>query len=106
MSHAMDKFAIKQWHSISVPQELELMGHSAVIGGMLMAFLYFALVRAKKTGKGDANPSEILIAASNVLFMGFGMTGVMILVNNNLARAFAMGAAIALIRFRIKVDNK
>src|SRR3954468_11486792 len=98
MSHAMDKFAIKQWHNISIPQELEYMGHSAIIGGMLMAFLYFALVKNKKGAK-DVVPSEVLVAASNVLFMGFGMTGVMILVNNNLARAFAMGAAIALIRF-------
>jgi hypothetical protein len=31
------------------------------------------------------------------------MTSVMVLVNNNLARAFAIGAAIALIRIRIKL---
>jgi hypothetical protein len=30
----------------------------------------------------------------------------MILVNNNMVRAFAIGAAIALVRFRIKLDGK
>lgn len=46
-----------------------------------------------------------VLNASNVLFLCFGMSGIMILVNNNLARAFAIGAAIALVRFKIKLDS-
>lgn len=46
-----------------------------------------------------------ILNASNVLFLCFGMAGIMILVNNNLARAFAIGAAIALVRFKIKLDS-
>lgn len=49
---------------------------------------------------------ELVMSSSNVLFLCFGMTGIMILVNNNLARAFAIGAAIAVIRFRVKFDDK
>jgi hypothetical protein len=48
----------------------------------------------------------MLYDSSNVLYLCVGMTSVMLLVNNNLARAFAIGAAIALVRFRIKVDSK
>jgi hypothetical protein len=48
---------------------------------------------------------ELILGSANVLFLCFGMTGIMILVNNNLARAFAIGAAIAVVRFRIKFDS-
>lgn len=44
--------------------------------------------------------THTILNASNVLFLCFGMAGIMILVNNNLARAFAIGAAIALVRFK------
>ena len=50
--------------------------------------------------------AELLLGSANVLFLCFGMTGIMILVNNNLARAFAIGAAIAVIRFRIKFNSQ
>jgi hypothetical protein len=49
--------------------------------------------------------THTILNASNVLFLCFGMAGIMILVNNNLARAFAIGAAIALVRFKIKLDS-
>lgn len=51
------------------------------------------------------NLMNSVLNASNVLFLCFGMSGIMILVNNNLARAFAIGAAIALVRFKIKLDS-
>ena len=41
----------------------------------------------------------------NILYLCMGLSCVMILVNNNLARAFAIGAAIALVRFRIKLGK-
>jgi len=107
MKHALERLAEASWQSVPVPQELELMGHAAIIGTALMLVLYWASKKGmtKKEGKGSS-PSDVVLASSNVLFMTFGMAAVMLLVNNNLARAFAIGAAIALIRFRIKVDNK
>ena len=50
--------------------------------------------------------AELILGSANVLFLCFGMTGMMILVNNNLARAFAIAAAIAVVRFRIKMDSQ
>ena len=38
--------------------------------------------------------------------MCVGLTGVMLLVGDNLARAFAIGAALALSRFRVKITKK
>ncbi len=49
---------------------------------------------------------EIFLGAANLLFLCVGLTGIMLLVNNNLARAFAIAAALALTRFRIKLDQK
>jgi|GEM_PF-5430985 len=64
----------------------------------------------KETGKYEKSLSvsyaELVLGSANVLFLCLGMTGIMILVNNNLARAFAIGAAIAIIRFRVKFDDK
>jgi hypothetical protein len=48
---------------------------------------------------------ESRINAFTVLFLCIGMTGVMVLVSNSLARAFAVGAAISLVRFRIRLDK-
>lgn len=57
----------------------------------------------KRRAEGE---SDLLSSASNVLFLCVGMTAVMILVNDNLARAFATAAAVALVRFRIKFTGK
>ncbi len=67
-------------------------------------------LRAKGFSKTDQETPtvltypELILGSANVLFLCFGMTGIMILVNNNLARAFAIGAAVAMVRFRIKFD--
>lgn len=48
---------------------------------------------------------EARLNAATVLFLCVGMTGVMMLVSNSLARAFAVGAAIAMVRFRVRLDK-
>lgn len=63
-------------------------------------------VRMKpKKGSKDETLQQFL-GASNLLFLCVGLTGLMLLVNDNLARAFAIAAAIALVRFRVKLDQK
>ena len=57
-------------------------------------------------GKKTSNNLEIFLGSSNLLFLCVGLTGVMLLVNNSLARAFAIAAALSLTRFRIKLDQK
>ncbi len=58
-----------------------------------------------KIGSKDETLQQFL-GASNLLFLCVGLTGLMLLVNDNLARAFAIAAAIALVRFRVKLDQK
>lgn len=58
-----------------------------------------------KASKPD-DTLKMFLGASNLLFLCVGLAGLMLLVNDNLARAFAIAAAIALVRFRIKLDQK
>ncbi len=90
------------------------MGHSALLGAVLMLITvwasYQAVAPAASTavipGEEPESPAELVLSSANVMFICFGMTAVMQLVNNNLARAFTIGAAIALIRFKIKMNSK
>jgi hypothetical protein len=53
------------------------------------------------------SPSTALfLGSANLIFLCVGLTGFMLLLNNNLVRAFAIAAAIALVRFRVKLDQK
>ena len=63
-------------------------------------------IKPKPIKKKKTTNLEIFLGASNLLFLCVGLTGIMLLVNNNLARAFAIAAALALTRFRIKLDQK
>ena len=100
--------------SLGLERILQLEAHSVGVGLLLMVItlwvnyqLSLGPARTVETGAiRPQSPAEIVYSSSNVLFLCFGMTGIMILVNNNLARAFAIGAAIALVRFRIKVDSQ
>ena len=62
-------------------------------------------IAPKKKAKG-VNNLEIFLGASNLLFLCVGLTGIMLLVEGSIARAFAIAAALALTRFRIKLDQK
>jgi hypothetical protein len=116
--------------SINQTRMLVLMGHSLVLGLFLMIVTVWAQSRvfanAKPAPVAPAPPvapvppgaeqgleavenetlPEMLLSSANVLYLCFGMTAVMLLVANNIARAFAIGAAIALVRFRIKLNSK
>ena len=49
---------------------------------------------------------DAFLASTNILFLCVGLTGVMVLVNNNLARALAIGATLGLVRFRVSLGTK
>jgi hypothetical protein len=98
--------------ALSPQQVFESLANSVILGVILMLITLWATNRVAKLSPADSKQAKklggshaILMSASNVLYLCFGMTGVMLLVNNNLARAFAIGAAIALIRFRIVIDS-
>jgi hypothetical protein len=99
---------------ISFNEALVDMGHSALLGAALMLITVWASYQtvapaastAVVPGEEPDSPAELVLSSANVMFICFGMTAVMQLVNNNLARAFTIGAAIALIRFKIKMNSK
>ncbi len=95
---------------ISLLRAMQLLVHSVGLGLILMLLTAWGTGQVARRFPGETeekiSSAEIILGSANVLFLCFGMSGVMLLVNNNLARAFAIGAAIALVRFRIKVNAK
>jgi hypothetical protein len=96
---------------ITLLRAMQLLTHSVVLGLFLMLLTAWGTGQVARRFAGSASEekissAEIILGSANVLFLCFGMSGVMLLVSNNLARAFAIGAAIALVRFRIKVNAK
>lgn len=96
--------------TVSIAASLQALGNSAALGVLLMILTVWvgALTGNVKgaTSEKPLSPSDLIAGSANVLFICFGMTGMLLLVNNNIARAFAIAAAIALVRFKIKVDSK
>ncbi len=106
-------------------ESIRILSHAIGLGIVLMmvsaAGIFFTTPRKVPAGPSDTalesdatnastpqlpTAGEMVLNAANVLYLCIGMAGMMLLVSNNIARAFAIGAAIALIRFRIKVDSK
>lgn len=105
--------------NIDPQQAFSLISHSIAVGSLLMlTTALISIQNLSKPGIPQGAPSGVttnkpsptkfdcILNASNVLYMCLGMTGIMILVSDSIARAFAIGAAIAIVRFRIKVDSK
>jgi hypothetical protein len=91
---------------------LILFGNSILLGLALTWVTYLVVCQAESDDEDEEGPLspkdkyKLFLGASNILFMCVGLTGVMLLVGNNLARAFAIGAALALSRFRVKISKK
>jgi hypothetical protein len=81
---------------------LILFFHSTV-AGIILSYITFLL--AKKFKTKPETDTETVLGASNIMFLCVGLTGIMILINNSLVRAFAIVAAIALVRFRVKLTS-
>ena len=96
--------------SLAIQYDLQsltiLLGHTFLIGSFLCIITYFSNRHLLKDPK-EASEEKInlILGTMNILYLCMGLSCVMILVNNNLARAFAIGAAIALVRFRIKLGK-
>jgi hypothetical protein len=101
---------------------LTLLLHSTALGVILCTVTYTLgrllhraeMSRRKGLRKGIVryrekqrqNRVRTLIASSNLLFLCVGLTGTMILVNNTMVRAFAIAAAIALVRFKVNLNGR
>lgn len=105
VAHAMESDVA----AVSITASLEALGNSAVLGMLLMAITVWVTLATTTTKESTEKPlttADLITNSANVLFICFGMTGMLLLVNNNIARAFAIAATIALVRFKIKVDSK
>ena len=89
-------------------QELVL---TSVALGLLLTLLNVVVTRLTPRSATTPDPEApttaagVLLNSSNIVFLCVGVTSVMILVASDLARAFAVAAAIALVRFRIKMSE-
>jgi hypothetical protein len=84
---------------------LELYGHSVVLGFLLAIIGYANLVVFNGSPEKIEQKIEYLSSSATILFLCVAMSGIIILVDNNLARAFAIGAALSLVRFRAKIGK-
>lgn len=76
--------------------------------GMVIALAAYFLdsVLAKKSIENGADPLSRMINASNQLIMCVGVGGMMLLIEQNIVRAVVLFAALALVRFRVRVSEK
>lgn len=94
--------------AMSFDQIVSIMINSLGVGLVLAAVTYLGTKSIYGRGKGSnsLDPFALLLGSANLLFLCVGLTGVTLLINNNIVRAFAIVAALALIRFRVKLDQK
>ncbi len=85
-------------------------GNSLLLGIILSIVTYITTTLMLKLEKneelGYKKIHQLIFGSANILYLTVGLTGIMLLVNNNLARAFAIGASLALVRFRVKLSQK
>ncbi|OQW46419.1 MAG: hypothetical protein A4S09_05465 [Proteobacteria bacterium SG_bin7] len=76
--------------------------------GLVLAFASYLLDTsvAKKSLNTGSDPVARMVNASNQLIMCVGVGGMMLLIEQNLVRAVVLFAAMALVRFRVRVSEK
>jgi len=94
--------------ALDADQIVTIMLHSLGIGLVLATVTYLGTrsIYGRGQGSRQLNHFQLLLGSANLLFLCVGLTGVTLLINNNVIRAFAIVAALALIRFRVKLDQK
>lgn len=107
--HAIQKVAVNVPQPIHFEVALPMIAHALGMG----IFLMLCSMTAQLLMTGPATPerptetpAELVQSSSHVLFMCIAICCLIIVVDNNLARAFTLGAAIALIRFKTKLGEK
>ena len=97
--------------TIDIQQIFLRVGHAFSLGVLLMLATYLISIQHRRSRPSKPGQTTVqlttlsLLGLSNLLFLCLGLTGIMLLINNNIVRAFSIVAAIALVRFRIKVDQ-
>lgn len=81
-------------------------GHSLLVGLILTYVTYYVSRKLAGIDIKTKKRNKLVLGSSNILFICVGITALMLLVNNNLARAFAIGAALGMIKFRVRLGPK
>ncbi len=99
----------KEVASLSTIDVVRALAHSTLLGIILVLSTYWIGRNLNKKALSTVFTSrdhlKEILGAMNLLFLTVGLCGLMILINNSIYRAFAIIAAIALVRFRVKLDN-
>ncbi len=106
---SMQNLAANAGRPIHFEVALPLIMHALGMGIFLMICSMTAqlLLSGPATPERPAEtPAELVQSSAHVLFMCIAICCLIIVVDNNLARAFTLGAAIALIRFKTKLGEK
>jgi hypothetical protein len=89
---------------------IESMGHAIILGMVLVLATFWVGRTLDRMAMGNTLTSKDhlkkIIGSMNLMFLTVGLCGIMILINNSIFRAFAIVAAIALVRFRVNLDHK
>jgi len=87
---------------------VKLLGLSTLLGTVLVIFTFYTNVSIRTSKDKTVTVNDRIrnvVSAANLLFICVGLTAAMLLLNNNIVRAFAVVAAITLVRFRVRLDN-
>lgn len=83
---------------------------SAILGAAIAITNFFAgRALNPKVKRSEGCPKERLkaiVASTNMLFFCVALTGVLLILDNSLMRAFIVVAAIAIVSFRVPIDSK
>lgn len=81
---------------------------NAILAGLIIALAAFILdtVLTKISSEPDADSVSRLVSASNLLIICVGVSGMILLIQQSLVRAVVLFAAIAVVRFRVRVSEK
>jgi len=92
-----------------------LLGNSIAVGAVLAVTTYLVarvsrLPFGKKPDGVDESAIEYrlqqFVGSATLLLLCVGLTSLMLVINNSIVRAFALMAAVSLVRFRVRLDRK
>ncbi len=81
---------------------------NAILAGLVISLAAFILdsVLTKISSEPDTDLVSRLVSASNLLIICVGVSGMILLIQQSLVRAVVLFAAIAVVRFRVRVSEK
>lgn len=86
---------------------VSVIAHTVAAGVVIGSFAYVLdYVLSKKSNNTEQDPVQRLINACNLLLVCVGVGGMMLLIEQSLIRAVVLFAAIAVVRFRVRVSEK